>query len=80
MQEQLTHLLQSAWSHGLVLALSFLDDGALLLATKVGVNLPWLSELATLLLTATLIYWAIKLLRILLPALLKQSSKPPFEG
>jgi hypothetical protein len=80
MPAQFTHLLQSVWSQGLVLALSFLDDGALLLATKVGVNLPWLSELTTLLFVASLLYWAIKLLRVLLPTLLGHPSKPNSEA
>jgi|GEM_PF-3169228 len=66
MQNQLVGLLQTVVQQGLPIALSFVDDALLLLLTRAGLHLPWLQWLSTVLLTATLLYWSVRLLRYLL--------------
>ena len=63
MQNQFVGLLQTIIQKGFPIALSFVDDALLLLATRVGLHLPWLQWVSTILLAATLLYWGIRLLR-----------------
>ena len=48
---------------GLLLLLSFTDDVALFLLSRLGFHWAWLQWLSTALLAATLIYWALRLMR-----------------
>jgi hypothetical protein len=65
MQNHLLSSLQSAFQKGLPFALSFVDDILLFAATKIGLQLPWLQWVSTLLFVVTLLYWTTKLLRFL---------------
>jgi len=42
------------------LALSFADDALLLVLTKMGITLPGMAWLPTLLLSATIVYWSVR--------------------
>ncbi|HEY9735289.1 MAG TPA: hypothetical protein V6D06_03370 [Trichocoleus sp.] len=58
-----TSALQSALQKALPLALSFLDDALILAASNLGLHLPWLQCLGTVLLTVSLLYWAFRVVR-----------------
>ncbi|MGB3136538.1 MAG: hypothetical protein WBG38_18085 [Nodosilinea sp.] len=65
MQDQFNSLVQAVLQKGFPIALSFIDDALLLLATRAGLHWPWLKWLSTVLLTATLLYWGMQILLFL---------------
>jgi hypothetical protein len=62
MRSDISHLIQVTVSKGLPMLLSFLDDALLLALTRIGIQLPWLSWLSGLLLSATVLYWSWRIL------------------
>ncbi|MEA5464077.1 hypothetical protein [Leptothoe sp. PORK10 BA2] len=63
MQNHSFSILQTVAQKGFPFILSFVDDAVLMIATRVGLQLPWLQWLSTILLVATLLYWTVRLVR-----------------
>ena len=56
----LLQLITQALAKAAPLALSFADDALLLVLTKLGITLPGMAWLPTLLLSATIVYWSVR--------------------
>lgn len=65
MQNHLLSILQTIAQKGFPLALSFGDDVLLMMAARVGLQLPWLQWVSTVMLVATLLYWTVRLVKFL---------------
>ncbi|MBD0334255.1 MAG: hypothetical protein ICV62_02100 [Cyanobacteria bacterium Co-bin13] len=63
MQVDPAPLLQSLLQKAFPLALSFLDDAIILAVTNLGLNLPWLHCLGTVLLVLSTVYWTIQIVQ-----------------
>jgi hypothetical protein len=63
MQVDPAPLFQSILQKALPLALSFLDDAIILAVTHLGLNLPWLHCLGTVLPILSTLYWIIQIVR-----------------
>ena len=65
MRSDIFDVLQTVLNKGFPFLMSFLDDALLLGLSQLGVNLPWLQWLSTILLSATILYWSFRLARFL---------------
>jgi hypothetical protein len=63
MNTSLESLLQQCLQKGVPIALSFLDDVLLLLLSNIGIHLPWLQWLCSILLICTWVYWIVRFLQ-----------------
>lgn len=63
MQSSLTDTLQSLFAKVAILLLSCVDDALIMALSKLGVSLPGLQCLSTVLVTLTVCFWLYRLLR-----------------
>ena len=63
MQSSLTDTLQSLFEKAAILLLSCIDDALMVMLSKLGVSLPGLQCLSTVLITITICFWLYRLLR-----------------
>lgn len=65
MHSNFLQLFQTTCQKGFPILLSLLDDALLLGLSRIGISLPWLQWLSLILLSATLAYWAWRILHFL---------------